>query len=443
MTYDPRDTICAIASPPGGAARGVVRVSGSSAMVCLSGLFAPLDATTRSPRAIAGHIALPALASPLPATLWLWPTARSYTREPCGELHTMGSPPLLEAIVARLCELGARLAQPGEFTLRAFLAGRIDLTQAEAVLGVIEARSPAQLERALSLLAGGLGRPLAELRSTLLDLLADLEAGLDFADEDLAFVTREALVDRLASARLALGAALAQLGSRQMSDALPRVALVGAPNAGKSSLFNALTGGAALVAPTPGTTRDYLEARVELPGGACLLIDTAGIEEANDDARVATMAQELSRQRREEADLELLCVAGDSPETATPRPHAPRLVVRTKADLAAGRAPLRAAVVTSAMQGTGLADLRAEIASRLADVESRDALAPSTARCREALSAAQDAIDEAQRLARRGAEDELIAVELRLALNSIGETIGAVYHEDLLDRLFSRFCIGK
>ncbi len=213
--FHPDDTIAAIASPPGGAARGIVRVCGPSAVNCVATCFEPdndrnsyefrycdrLDIShIRFPTAVFGQLRLHGVHSPLPADLLLWPTSRSYARQPTAELHTLGSPPLLEAVLRQVCAAGARLARPGEFTLRAFLAGRLDLTQAEAVLGVIDAADRRELDAALAQLAGGLGGPLGQLRERLLDLLAHLEAGLDFADEAIEFSGAADLERQLAEA---------------------------------------------------------------------------------------------------------------------------------------------------------------------------------------------------------------------------------------------------
>ena len=209
LTLD--DTIAAVASAAGGGARGIVRLSGPQAVEIVSRCFRPLDASVGWKRfehatAIPGRVSFQRCSDSEPsspsaeltADLFLWPTRRSYTRQPLAEIHTLGSPPLLQAVLQSICAAGARLAEPGEFTLRAFLAGRIDLTQAEAVLGVIDAADRRQLHAALTQLAGGLSQPLLELRSELLDLLADLEAGLDFVEDDIRFIAPAELKNRLA-----------------------------------------------------------------------------------------------------------------------------------------------------------------------------------------------------------------------------------------------------
>ncbi len=309
MPYHLNDTIAAIASPPGGAARGIVRISGPAAVSAARALFRPdelSDLGTVTPRASAGHVRLESLACELPATLLVWPTERSYTREPAAELHTLGSPPLLAAILAQLGRQGVRLAEPGEFTLRAFLAGRIDLTQAEAVLGIIDARGQGELEAALGQMAGGLARPIAELREQLLDLLAQLEAGLDFVEDDIQFIAAEQVERLLAAAAAEVARLTAQLAGRRREDSAVRAVLVGPPNAGKSSLFNALAQAGALVSPQPGTTRDYLVARLDLEGLACDLVDTAGVEAASDDV-VARQAQAQTAAQADAAQIRLLC----------------------------------------------------------------------------------------------------------------------------------------
>ncbi len=267
---------------------------------------------------------MPNIASPLPCDLFLWPVGRSYTAQPVAELHTLGSPPLVEAALEALCATGARLARPGEFTLRAFLAGRIDLTQAEAVLGVIDAADASGLATALSQLAGGLGGPLRRLRGELIDLLAHLEAGFDFADEDIPRLATDQLDRQLAAAAETVDRLLEQMATRRESVDLVRVVLIGWPNAGKSSLFNALLGRTgALVSAVPGTTRDYLTAELELDESAdssvrCLLVDTAGVEPSSpasaDPVRQAAQAASANQDRQ--ADIRILCLDSTRPSNA-------------------------------------------------------------------------------------------------------------------------------
>ncbi len=238
---------------------------------------------------------MPELRSPLPATLYVWPNARSYTRQPQAEVHTLGSPPLLQCVLRAVCQAGARPAEPGEFTLRAFLSGRLDLTQAEAVLGVIDARGDDQLRAALEQLAGGLAGPLGQLRDRLLDLLAHLEAGLDFVEEDIEFITARELDGQLLAAAGAVDRLAQQMASRDLAGELPVVALTGWPNTGKSSLFNALLGDCqALVSEVAGATRDYLTGELEWRGLRFQLVDTAGAEPVTTGG-LAGAAQHLQR----------------------------------------------------------------------------------------------------------------------------------------------------
>jgi tRNA modification GTPase len=462
------DTIAAIATAPGGAARGIVRISGPKAVGIVATLFAPttnanhpsavteitaIRTATRIPGSVQLSLANRGDEQSLPCDLYLWPTARSYTRQPIAELHTIGSQPLLEALLRHVCAAGARLAEPGEFTLRAFLSGRIDLVQAEAVLGVIDAADRRQFNAALAQLAGGLSRPLSELRNTLLDLLADLEAGLDFVEEDIRFISGADVMGRLTEAADVVARLAGQLRGRDQTDAVRRVVLVGAPNVGKSRLFNAIVGeGCALVSEMAGTTRDYLSAHLELNGIACRLIDTAGFHPATADDPLSIAAQQMFRERNEDADLRLLCLDGSRPldswERAQFETGNGQIIVITKCDLPQAVEPRPAfAIETSAATGQGLDELRGEIRRRLTDDgagDSSSAQAASTsARCRESLRLAAESLGRARELAidRRG--DELIAAEVRTALTELGKMVGAIYTDELLDRIFSRFCIGK
>ena len=370
MSYDVNDTIAAVASAPGGAARGVVRISGADAVARLASCFKPAageEALTaiHTPRRIRGFIRVcegdAERELTVPGDLLLWPSTRSYTREPSAEFHTIGSPPLLAAVIEQLGRAGIRPAEPGEFTLRAFLAGRIDLTQAEAVLGVIDARDRGDLDAALDQLAGGLSRPLHRLREELLGVLAELEAGLDFVEEDIEFISRETLRARLEPAQEIVAATLAQLSARDVRTEVPRVAITGPPNAGKSSLFNVLIerygGGiaaAAIVSPQPGATRDYVVARLNLNGVACEIIDTAGIDDSRLDG-IQRAAQQSTAQQQRLADLGLRCVDAMTIRVL-PNPAETGIVVVTKIDrLREGEAPAELHGVHASRLGGSLA----------------------------------------------------------------------------------------
>lgn len=452
MAYHLDDTIAAIASPPGGAARGILRISGIATAQTLAACFVPQDAakdlqSMTLASVVPGDIGL-ASSQRLPGRLYWWPNERSYTAQPAAEFHTLGSPPLLEAALASLCRAGARLAEPGEFTLRAFLAGRLDLTQAEAVLGVIDATGRSQLDAALVQLAGGLGGPLQWLRDDLLNLLAELEAGLDFVEEDIQFITPEELLNRLSSAETAVEATLQQLGSRGESTARPRVVLVGLPNVGKSCLFNALSGGEALVSPIQGTTRDYLAATIDCCGIPCELIDTAGYETAAAGS-LESIAQDLRDSQHTAAQIELLCLDATRPPLEWEQQQLGslregRLLVLTKCDAIAGEPFANGAIRTSGLTGEGLPELRKRIADTLCQVASSETGVAATAlRCGESLRLAQESLRRGVELVAESAPEELIAAEVRIALDELGRVVGAVYTDDILDRIFSRFCIGK
>src|SRR4051812_16592616 len=234
MSFHTEDTITALSSAPGPGGRAIVRLSGALAARAVASLFSPAASLGGQRPLLRGELSLPEVSAPLPADLYYWPAPHTYTGQDMAELHTLSCPPLLDALVAGLLRAGTRAARPGEFTLRAFLAGKLDLTRAEAVRGVIEAGSRAELRQALGQLAGGVATPLQALREDLLNLLADVEAGLDFADEDIHFVGEDELLTRLARGLAQVTELGRQLERRGVSDRAFRVVLAGRPNAGKS-----------------------------------------------------------------------------------------------------------------------------------------------------------------------------------------------------------------
>jgi len=452
VALDPNDTIAAVASPPGPALRGIVRLSGPEALaIARQGFVAGGDETPsrRSAVARAGSLRVDGLRPLLPATLALWPAPRTYTGQNVAEIHLVGSTPLVSLVLAHCLGRGARLAEPGEFTLRAFLSGRIDLTRAEAVLGVIDAQNPAQLDAALQQMAGGLSGPLLTMRDHLLDVVAHLEANLDFSEEpDVDPLGRAALARELCLSAAELGALGERLTDRDRPEGHPRVVLVGPPNAGKSRLFNAMLGrDRAIVSTRAGTTRDYLAELCDCDGLTVLLVDTAGIEDPAD--AVATQAQALRTAQAAGADLLLDCRSAETVElpALALAPDRPRVHVWTKSDQALPDPVSRHAaelIVTSAVTGAGLETLRSAIARAIRRQEIDGNLPAGTgARCRGSIRRAKAALRSAALTLLQSGGDELVAFDLRLAVDELGKVVGAVVTDDVLDRIFRRFCIGK
>ena len=473
VTPDVQDTIVAIASPPGPACRGVLRISGPKTLDVIAHAFC-VEPSERTRKAIDACVMVGTIEPdnpplPLHGRLLVWPDERSYTRQPSAEFHTIGSPPLLDLALKKILEAGARRAQPGEFTLRAFLSGRIDLTQAEAVLAVIDANSHTELDAALTQLAGGLAGPLLKLQETLLTLLADVEAGLDFVDEDIEFVSRDSVVHELEQARTQLGAILNQLDSRQLHEDSLWVVLTGKPNAGKSSLFNRLTGQAsAIVSDQKGTTRDYVVETVELGNHRIQLVDTAGIDAEDIQSEIDALAQELSLENAKRSTLRIVChdirepfdrrvLSLDQPLA----PHDATILLLTKSDLCDNpkdqicqvnermaqdsSAGLLATMATSAIEPGSIDTLREFLQMQLDQVADRQAplVSSTAARARDCIESAEQSLFLALMAATQNEGMELVASETRQALEQLAEVVGKVYTDDILDRIFSRFCIGK
>ena len=447
------DTIAAVASAPGGALRGIVRIAGPKAIAIIAKRFHPhcaLElAEVKAAQRIQGILSVGERLGDLPCAAYLWPSDRSYTRQPTAELHTIGSPPVLEAIVQILCQEGARLAQPGEFTMRAFLAGRLDLTQAEAVLGVIDATSQQDLDVALSQLAGGLATPLHELRERLINLLAHLEAGLDFAEEDIAFIERDELIRGIDDAIIEVQSVQRQLQARTEIDDAPFVVLVGSPNVGKSSLLNALVAdAAAIVSHVSGTTRDYVARRLTLSDRDVIVIDTAGVEHVEALIDIPSAAQAMTRSKQRQAALLLFCLDATRPLNAwelselNADPGVPRLVVSTKADIGSQLHLAGPRIETSSRTGLGMSELREAIYHQIA-ADSCHAVTSTALRCHESLRLARTSLEQAWLAASESRGEELVASELRVVLDELGNVVGEIYTDDILDRIFSRFCIGK
>lgn len=459
MAIDLNELIAAIASPPGPARRGIIRVSGENVVPNVSSCFHPEDGgpkleDIRLPTRVTGHLQASTICVPIPVAVMLWPGNRSYTGQPMAEIHMVGSPPLLDAVLETIFENGARGANRGEFTMRSFLAGKIDLVQAEAVLGVIDATDHEELEAALTQLGGGITSRLAFVRSEILSLLGDLEAGLDFVEEDIEFISSKQISDRLTASELLIDQLTDSSASRLPSGYTLRVVLAGLPNAGKSTLYNRLAGKEkAIVSPIAGTTRDYLVGIVSLDGLEVQVVDTAGWESTTD--LIMTQAQEQRSDQLGSSDVVLWCTAAnisesDQQASAKLRRQAEDqgtaiIDVVTQIDLLPQIESLPTALAVSAHTGAGIDRLRFQLKQHF--IESRSSrsqlLSTTTARCRESLAKTLQAITAAIEAVECRAGDEVVAFELRDALQQIGIILGEVYTDDILDHIFSNFCIGK
>jgi len=454
------DTIVALAAAPGSGAAGIIRISGTEIVPCLSACFESTSTWQDAQSAIrhAGQLKLAGSTLSLPGALYYWPTARSFTGQPLAEFHAISAPPLLEAAIENLAANGARMARPGEFTLRAFLAGRVDLVQAEAILGVIDAYDHEELNLALSQLAGGVSTRIGEARMNLLELLSELEAGLDFAEEDIEFIDRETLVSRLHQIRTFCEQLYEDSSQRMESTGHLSLVLAGLPNAGKSTLYNTLVGDAqaALVSDMEGTTRDYLVTQLNWEGQPIQLIDTAGLESGGHEISVS--AQDFRQQQVAQADLVIWCTASDIKSEWQDNDRLQReqisetqnvMIVKTKSDLSPALTESDRLqeydVELSATEGAGLDTLQQLILSRLTEYRrgSKLLIGSTASRCRESLRSAGHALQAAEEAASLRLGEELVAIEIREALQHLGHIVGQVYTDDILDRIFSKFCIGK
>lgn len=432
------DTIAAIATAPGSAGVGIVRVSGEGAHAIADALFRGRRRPSRTPvgRFLFGHL-LAADGEVLDEGLCLiFRAPHSYTGEDVVEFQSHGSPAVLGRVLGRVLELGARLARPGEFTLRAYLAGRLDLSQAEAVLGLVEAHTDAARRQASLGLSGALGARVARIGANLTRTLAAIQAMLDYPDEGVPEEDRDA---PLTAAEADLSALVASARAGQVATRGARLALIGRPNAGKSSLLNALLGyERSIVTPIPGTTRDYLEAGVELAGVPVTLVDTAGIRDTRDEVEAAGVRQAVALAGA--ADLVLALEDGSLPREALPTelPGGARVIrVRTKADLrAAWTDP--AALDVSAVTGEGLPDLRDAISAALLGDTARGEAWLTTERQADAARRALAHVQAARTL-----PDDLAGWELEEALRALSDLTGRDVQEDVVDAVFRNFCVGK
>ncbi|MEK6644459.1 MAG: tRNA modification GTPase [Planctomycetota bacterium] len=457
------DTIVAISSPPGAAMRGIVRLSGQRAVHLAEAVFKCADDSRLSEQSSSTHQegSLQVSGHRLPAFASIFRSPRSYTRQDMVEIHLLGAPTILGMVVEMLIAAGARRAEPGEFTARAFLAGALDASQVHGVAGLIAAKSDQQLRAAEQLLHGTLSQTANDAREELADLLSLVEGAMDFADEPIEFITPNQLRERLTVVRDKLQTTVAAGQRTQRWARLPQVVLIGSPNAGKSSLFNRLTGmDRAICTPIAGTTRDAISAPLAINESECLLIDTAGIEATADELRARSQSVTLRQARH--ADLLLHVVDMTAPPETAPESNAgvTTILVANKCDLVQPSERLGtldamathyeiAPVAVSAATGEGCVELTRRIAASLihSDTEGRDDGIAMMAEHRDALIDALETIERAIKLATDGGSQlenaDVVALELHTAADSLAMLVGRDDTEALLGRIFSRFCVGK
>ncbi|MBQ0823585.1 tRNA uridine-5-carboxymethylaminomethyl(34) synthesis GTPase MnmE [Microvirga terrae] len=432
------DTIFAIASGHGRAAVCLIRISGPESGRVLERMAGGLPAPRR---AVVRILKDPSSGEPLDQALVLWmPGPESFTGEDQAELHIHGGLATRAAVLRALGSLGhCRPAQAGEFTRRAFLHGRMDLAQVEGLADIIDAETEAQRRQAMRQLGGRLGNAAEGWRDTVLQVLALLEASLDFSDEGDVPEDLEADILRMIDGvRDEIGRAVADRGGERLREGLT-VVLAGPPNAGKSTLLNALARrDVAIVSPVAGTTRDVIEVHCDLGGLPVIIVDTAGLRESLDLIEQEGVTR--ARARAQDADLVLWLVPPDDQPGEPPQARH-LLRVGTKADLPGSRQDCD--LMIAAATGEGLPGLIARLEQEAGALMGQGDALVTRERHRRALERAQDSLVRARALLVDGGPLELAAEEVRLAARSIGEITGRVDVEDMLDRLFSSFCIGK
>ena len=456
------DTIAAIATPIGEAGLAVIRISGPQALSVADAVFSPVGKSSRKPSAAATHtiqygniLRRGVVVDEVLVAVMRAP--RTFTREDAIEITCHGGILPAKLVLDTVLEDGARLAEPGEFTRRAFLNGRIDLTQAEAVADLIHSRTELALRAANEQLAGKLSRRINELRDEMMQTLAHIEAHIDFPDEDITPDTMEQLLNRLEHGVAFMDELLRTAGEGQILRRGIRAAIIGRPNAGKSSLLNQLLGrDRAIVSPIPGTTRDTIEETANVRGLPVVFVDTAGLREARDEIEIEGVRR--SRQTLESAELILHVFDVSEPLTSADEKYlsefggTKRILVRNKTDLPArlelphdareGNPPI---IDVCCLTGTGIEALKDAIKELVWSGEIKNEMLEVmvNSRHQDALKRGREAAARALEALRTDEGLEIAAMELRIGANAVGEIVGKTTTEDLLDVIFSQFCIGK
>lgn len=453
------DTIAAIATAPAAAAVGIVRLSGAETRRVLAALFTPVDGRSAAelpPRRMTYGTVRDAEGRTLDHALAVvFSAGHSYTGEESAELHCHGSPVVLQEVLRAAFAAGARQAQAGEFTERAFLNGKMDLTEAEAVIDLIDAETAEAARNAAAQVDGALRRPLEQVYDALLGLTSRFYAVVDYPDEDIEDLTLAETERTLTESEQTLAALLGTFARGRVLKSGAATAIVGAPNAGKSSLLNALVGyDRAIVTDIAGTTRDTVEEKVLVGGVLLRLTDTAGIRNSAD--RIEAMGVERSRQAAQRAALALLVLDGsqtltDEDEQAmAAAEQAPRLLVLVnksdlpqKLDTAALAERFPRVLHISAQTGAGLDALAEAVAALYPAGETPAGELLTNARQADAVERALSAVAEARGALDMGMTPDVVLTDCEAALEALGELNGKRIREDLVDTIFSRFCVGK
>jgi tRNA modification GTPase len=451
------DTIVAVSTPPGRGGIGIVRLSGAEARGIAAGLVA-LKSPIAAGRARFGRVVDRATGEVLDeAVVTYFAAPHSYTTEDVVEIAVHGSPALLEYLVRQCCAGGARLAEPGEFTRRAFLRGRIDLTQAEAVDDLIRSQTMEQARVAAQQLGGALSRVVGPVKETLVGLIAGLEAGIDFAEDDIDVMPGAEIVARVDEVVAPLEELARSFGYGRVVREGFSLAIVGRPNAGKSSLFNRLVERErAIVTATPGTTRDLVTERVSLEGIPVELIDTAGLRVASESDEAERIGIAKSREAMADADVVLVVVDASVGMGDEERRLIKELAGRThvavwnKSDLVMGAVDVEqgevghSALATSAFTGQGIAELRRAIVGMVTGGAASSAQAMLTnLRQQQAVRAAMEALGRARKAVESDVPHEMVLLDLYEGLQALDSLTGATSSDDILHLIFSKFCIGK
>lgn len=434
-------TIAALSTPPGEGAIALIRVTGPDALDILTRTFR----STRRPAPRTATLGRIVDRDGIPVdqvVATTYPAPHSYTGEDVAEIACHGGILIAARVLQTILAAGATAAGPGEFTQRAFLNGKLDLTQAEAVMDLIRAQTPRAARAAAEQLEGRIGDAANSIRDDLVDITAHVEAHIDFPEEGIDPATGQLLLTKLDAARSKIATLLATADEGRVLREGVRLAICGRPNAGKSSLLNRLLGfERAIVNPTAGTTRDTIEESISLRGIPFRIVDTAGLRDTTDP--VEREGVDRARRAIERADLVVRLVDGTDPATLADSPATPdEILVLNKSDLAPPPSELEGHPI-SCVTGDGIDALVDLLVARVAPAQSTESLAAINARHQSCLTRADDALDAVATALRADVEPEFISPDLRLALDAIGEIVGHVDTEDILGKIFSSFCIGK